>query len=138
MEFFVYSRAAIERVAPHDVSHWIVSITSRPDDIARIPTNEHTFEIIRLSFLDVGTDEPGAMNDADARAILDAFERHRHHAERVIAHCDAGRSRSPGVALALARLSGGSEDDLLRRYAPNTHVVETILRVAKERQSERR
>lgn len=133
----MYSRAAIERVAPHEEPHLIVSITSRMDDVARIPTNEHTLEIVRLVFLDVPGHLPVAMTDEDAERILDALERHRSVVERVVVHCDAGVSRSPGVALALAQLTGGSTDEIRERYRPNPHVVETLLRVAARRERER-
>ncbi|MDI3282146.1 hypothetical protein [Polyangium sp. 15x6] len=41
MEIFVYSRGAVERVAPHDVPHVIISISSSEDDQARIPASPH-------------------------------------------------------------------------------------------------
>lgn len=119
----MYSRAAIERIAPHDVPHLIVSITSRADDLARLPTNEHTLEVVRLSFLDVDAASAGAMTTDDARAILAAFDRHRGALERVVAHCDAGMSRSPAVAIALARRAGEDDAELVRRYRPNAHVL---------------
>ncbi len=123
MDFFVYSRAVIERIAPHDVPHLIVSITSRADDLARLPIDEHTLEVVRLSFLDVGAGAPGAMTAEDARAILAAFDRHRGGLARIVAHCDAGMSRSPAVAIALARRAGQDDTELVRRYRPNSHVI---------------
>jgi predicted protein tyrosine phosphatase len=130
VELFVYSRAAVERVAAHDVPHWIVSITSSVEDRARIPTNGHTLEVVRVTFLEVGAGEPGAMTDDDARSIVDVFRRHRAVAERVVLHCDAGVSRSPGVAIALARLAGVDESALAKRYRPNAHVITTMARAA--------
>jgi hypothetical protein len=38
-DLFVYSRAAIERIAPHEAPHVVISITSSPDDTARIPAS---------------------------------------------------------------------------------------------------
>ena len=133
MEFFVYSRAAIERIAPHDVPHLIVSITSSIDDIARLPENEHTLGVVRLVFLDVPAHLPAPMTSDDAAEILDAFARHRDRIERVIVHCDAGVSRSPAVAVALARIAGQDDRDLLARYRPNPHVLETMTREAARR-----
>ena len=133
MEFFVYSRAAIERIAPHDVPHLIVSITSSIDDVARLPENEHTLGVVRLVFLDVPAHLPAPMTSDDAAEILDAFVRHRDRIERVIVHCDAGVSRSPAVAIALARIAGQDDRELLARYRPNPHVLETMAREATRR-----
>ncbi len=36
IDLYVYSRAAIEMVQPHEVPHVIISITSAPDDLARL------------------------------------------------------------------------------------------------------
>ncbi len=130
LDFFIYSRAAIERLPAHDVPHLIISITSAEDDVARIPAGPHTLELIRLSFLDVAEGQPGAMTEEHAMKILAAFERHRPPLERVVLHCDAGVSRSPGVALALATLVGADTTEIGRRYAPNRHVVHTLLRAA--------
>jgi predicted protein tyrosine phosphatase len=130
LDFFIYSRAAIERLPVHDVPHLIISITSAAEDVARVPEGPHTLELVRVSFLDVAEGQPGAMTEAHAASILAAFERHRGRLERVVLHCDAGVSRSPGVALALATLVGADSTEIRRRYAPNGHVVQTILRAA--------
>lgn len=126
MDFFVYSRAAIERSAAHDVPHVVISITSSSDDVARVATNEHTLEVVRLVFLDVPAHLPVAMSVEDATRILDAVARHRARLARVVVHCDAGVSRSPAVALGLARWLGVPEGDLATRYRPNPHVLETM------------
>lgn len=134
MEVFVYSRAAIERVPAHEVPHLVVSITSSADDVARIPTSEHTREVVRLVFLDVGAGSPGAMTDADAVRILDAVERVASRIDRLVVHCDAGVSRSPAVALALARHLGLDTTELERRFPrANAHVLETMTRASSAR-----
>lgn len=59
VEWFVYGRAAIERVAPHDVPHVVVSITSAADDVARIPRSGACRGIPRLMFADIDVAVPG-------------------------------------------------------------------------------
>jgi predicted protein tyrosine phosphatase len=136
LDVWVYSRAAIERVAAHDVPHLIVSITSALDDVAPVPTNEHTLEVLRLVFLDVPAHLPVAMTDEDADTILDAIDRHRARLARVIVHCDAGVSRSPAVAIGIARYLGVDDAELCARHRPNPHVLDTMER-ATERSARR-
>ena len=50
VEFFVYSRRAVEAVRPHEVPHVIISITSSSEDVARLRANEQCRGILRLSF----------------------------------------------------------------------------------------
>ena len=56
---------------------------------------------------------------------------HRAKVERSIVHCDAGKSRSPGVAAALARVLDGDDASYFGgRYTPNARVYRTLLEVA--------
>jgi len=48
MEFFVYSRRAMEAVAPHELPHIVISITSGPEDVARLRSNERCKGVLRL------------------------------------------------------------------------------------------
>jgi predicted protein tyrosine phosphatase len=57
-----------------------------------------------------------------AREIWDFVLRHRD-VERVVIHCDAGISRSPAVAAALARVLNGDDVEFFAgRYRPNMRV----------------
>src|SRR5690606_9309143 len=64
VEIFVYSRAAIERVPPHDVPHIVISITTTEDDRARIPSSPHCKGVLRLVFHDA--DAPTATSSEEA------------------------------------------------------------------------
>lgn len=137
MDFFVYSRGAFESLTPHDVPHVIISITTTIDDPARIPESEHTRGVLRLVFPDLDLPAPDAPKDifglAHANAIWDFVEAHRDHVDRIILHCDAGISRSPGVAAALAKCLTGDDADYFRRYRPNMRVYRTLLEVWHQR-----
>lgn len=132
MEFYVYSRQAIERVEPHEVPHVVVSITSSLHDQARIPRNEHTLDVLRLTFPDADRPtelfpEESLFSLAHAEAIWDLLARHEGVAQRVIVHCDAGYSRSPGVAAALSKALHDDDEDFFRRYHPNRRVYRLVL-----------
>ena len=131
MDLLVYSRGAIERLPPHEVSHVIISITTTSDDVARVPIGERCREVLRLSFLDADVLPPDGSGRLfgvdDAQAILSLLDRQREHVERIVLHCDAGLSRSPAVAAALAVCLGQSDQPFFRRYRPNMRVYRTLL-----------
>ncbi len=139
VEWFVYSRGAIERVAPHDVPHVVISITSAADDVARIPRSSACRGVLRLSFADIDeADGDLTLFSAEhAVEILEFVFKHRRSIERVVLHCDAGLSRSPGVAAAVARIMGDDDVTFFRRHWPNGHVYRTLLETF-ERERERR
>jgi predicted protein tyrosine phosphatase len=62
-----------------------------------------------------------------ARAIL-AFINAYPNAERIVVHCDAGLSRSPGVAAALAKIHNGDDSEFFKRHSGlNRRVYRMIL-----------
>ncbi len=101
------------------------------DDQARLPTSDASLGVLRLVFPDrdePGTDDPSAIFGTEhARAIWDFMERHLEGLERVVVHCDAGVSRSPGVAAALAKCLDGDDAEFFRRYRPNMRVYRTLV-----------
>ena len=130
MEILVYSRGAIERLPPHDVPHVIVSITTTSDDEAELPIDEHCKGVLRLAFLDAESlpaDAPGQFTSQQASAICVFVQKHRLNVRRIVVHCDAGVSRSPAVAAALAVCLGKSDEEFFRRYRPNMFVYRCLL-----------
>ena len=142
MEFFVYSRPAIERVPAHDVPHVIISITTTADDEARIPPSPQCRATLRLVFLDAdqpgdGFPESALFSNEHADRVWNFVLDHRPHIARIILHCDAGVSRSPGVAAALAKVLVGDDSEFFNRYHPNRRVYTTLLSRYRERFGER-
>jgi predicted protein tyrosine phosphatase len=129
MQFFVYSRRAIEALAGHDVPYVVISITTTADDVARVPPSRLCRGVLRIAFADIDRPLSGAvMFDAShARAICAFISEHRGSIERIIVHCDAGFSRSPAVAAAIAKCLGEDDAEFFRRYQPNMHVYQTLL-----------
>jgi predicted protein tyrosine phosphatase len=134
MEIFVYGRSAIEAVKPHDVPHIIISITSGPNDVARLRTTQACRGILRLFFLDadVPSDrhaEADLFSEEQAARVWSFVLQHRAQIERVIVHCDAGMSRSPAVAAAISRALTGDDGKFFGgRYRPNMRVYRTLLK----------
>jgi predicted protein tyrosine phosphatase len=137
-EFYIYSRDAIEAIAPHDVPHIIVSIRT-PEDPKPVvlPINEHTLKIVPLQFHDLNDAamihveikeqyEAECFQPKHARQILAAVKAYPE-AKALVVHCDAGLSRSPAVAAALSKILVGDDTYFFKRYLPNSRVYRTIL-----------
>ena len=133
VELFVYSRSAIASVRPHDAPHVIISITSHESDVASLRTNASCAGVLRLSFVDAETPSDQYAEDAlfspnHATKIWDFVYDHRPRIERILAHCDAGVSRSAAVAAAIARVFNGDDAEFSSgRYRPNPRVYRMLL-----------
>jgi predicted protein tyrosine phosphatase len=130
MNVIVYSRGAIERVPPQEVPHVIISITSAPSDVARLPASPLTRAILRLSFADADVAHDAALVLFDrqrARAVAAFVREHREHVALVVVHCDAGLSRSPAVAAAITKWLGEDDTPWFARYRPNMLVYRMLL-----------
>src|SRR5271166_2461267 len=127
MEFYVYSRYMIESIKPHrEVSHVIISITTTDKDTAKLPICEQTIGVLRLSFLDSDGGANSITNE-QAISIRDFIVGLKDGLGRVIVHCDAGWSRSPAVAAALAKHFNNDDAEFFTRYRPNMLVYRKVL-----------
>jgi predicted protein tyrosine phosphatase len=133
MDFFVYSRNALDAARPHEVPHIIISITSSPDDVARLRANKTCRGVLRVSFpdADVPSDQHAEgvlFSREQAMKVWTFVQQHLPEIERIIVHCDAGVSRSPAVAAALARVLNDDDAEFFGgRYRPNMRVYRTLL-----------
>lgn len=68
------------------------------------------------------------MTDEDGVRIRDFLERNSN-IQSIIVHCDAGQSRSAGVAAAILKAKTGSDMQIFKRafYKPNMHCYRITL-----------
>lgn len=134
----VYSRQMIELIQPYEDPHVIVSIRTPEDPhMVRLPFSAHTLAVLHLQFHDLNDAalahvevrdqyEAQCFNRDHARQVLQLVKEFPK-AERLIVHCDAGLSRSPGVAAAVSKILTGDDSQFFKRYSPNSRVHRTIL-----------
>jgi predicted protein tyrosine phosphatase len=131
-EIRVLSREAAERYEPQtaEVCISISDPTAAPAQLSGAFT-----AVLRLAFNDIAT--AAAQGDGDilfatehAEAILQ-FVQQWADAERVVIHCNAGASRSPGIALGLCDVHGWPTAELEAAFpAWNPWVRQVISQLA--------
>jgi predicted protein tyrosine phosphatase len=126
MDVCVLSRDAAERYTPRG-AEICISIGDPEAPPAQLSTN--FLAVLRLGFNDiVEAEQPGDIlfGGEHAGAIVE-FVRQWPQAERLVIHCYAGASRSPGVALGLcARLRWPTEELEREHPAWNRWVRKTL------------
>jgi predicted protein tyrosine phosphatase len=89
--------------------------------------------VLRLTFTDIARPSPFTwdrlFNDDHARRIV-AFAKQWRDVDRIVIHCMAGQSRSPGVAMGLCELFSWDLADLEQQHPLwNTWVRDELVRV---------
>jgi predicted protein tyrosine phosphatase len=125
-EFVVLSREEAELYEPRG-KEICISISDPDASPARV--SSRFAAVLRLNFNDVT--ERGEPSDIlfaedharEIRKFLDAWPK----AERVMVHCNAGVSRSPGVALGLCDIRGWATAALERSYPGWNRLVRSVI-----------
>jgi predicted protein tyrosine phosphatase len=111
----------------------LVSITDKPEII------EHEFRnckgIVRMSFHDLEEPIPGysyTLFDSNmAKQIVNFVKEHKDK-DYIFIHCEAGISRSAGIAAALNKFYNGKDKRYFDKYCPNMLCYNLIMNELKE------
>jgi len=108
----------------------VISVSGPTQTPAALSDDANRVATLRLRCDDIGHYHDPTMpalmyfSTEDAEAVLDFVE--GLHTPRLIIHCEAGISRSRGIAVALAAIYGDSFAHA-EHGMPNPHIVKTIL-----------
>jgi predicted protein tyrosine phosphatase len=125
-KFVVLSREDAERYEPGE-SEVCISIADPNADPARL-SGDFT-AVLRLNFTDIierGEPSDVLFSEHHARAIREFIDSWPD-AARIVVHCHAGMSRSPGVALGLCDIRGWATAELERSHPGWNRLVRTAL-----------
>lgn len=144
MKFMILNREAALDVVPHlVVPNAVISITDPNNKKpAQFAITDFTKDVLYIKCYDVDKSsanffwypdryKEGAFTKEQAVQILDFVEEVKDNIEILVVHCDAGISRSSGVAAALSLIYTGTDKGIFmdKRYVPNMFVYRTILNV---------
>jgi predicted protein tyrosine phosphatase len=128
IKFRIFNRDNIQKIKVN-VSHIIISISDKVENLPSIKEGELCRGILKLAFQD--TDNPHQSNSFTphlARKILRFVKSNLKHVQLIITQCDAGISRSSGTAAALSKIVNGNDKEFFRPpYVPNRLVYKIIL-----------
>ena len=133
-ELLILSRKKAEAYEPSG-REACISITDVGDSPLPVLSSEFV-AVLRVAFSDIdeaSTDPSEVLfNERHARQVMD-FARQWTHVDRIVVHCMAGQSRSPGIALGLCDLFSWEAGDLEERCPFwNPWVRRELVRVGRE------
>lgn len=124
-------------VYPYDPNTILISIESPLATYSReIPDHPNIVEKLTLKFHDIEEvlkDTDGnvynPMSVEQAHEIVEFVGKHYNNIENIVVHCDAGISRSSGVAGAILKHYFGDDSQIFDnpRYMPNMHCYRLVL-----------
>jgi predicted protein tyrosine phosphatase len=110
----------------------IISITDTNKPKAYLHPQPWLKAILRLQFDDVVTEseDKRCIKAEDAHKIKEFVEKYKDSVDRIIVHCKAGTSRSPGIAAAIINVLDGDDMPIFsnREYFPNMKCYREVLR----------
>jgi predicted protein tyrosine phosphatase len=126
IEFWVLSREAAERYEPSGVE---VCISIGDPGAAPAQLSRAFVAVLRLAFNDIVADPAPAdvLFAAEHAGDVLRFVKQWPHVERIIVHCNAGVSRSPGVALGLCDAFGWPVAELEGAFPSWNRLVRSVL-----------
>ena len=132
----VTSRAGVRSVLRElDSSTIVISIYDphkqpefSQEDVRTIP---YLCAVLSLPFWDELSDEHGCMSWEQADEILQFVKNYSPWVSNIVVHCEAGISRSAGVAAAISKILNGNDDYFFdyfhNRFVPNMTCYKRIL-----------
>ena len=105
----------------------IISITDKDNANPTFNKNDTMSGVLKLKFDDV--DDNNGITDSDVQKIIKFIIEHLYNTDLIVVHCEAGISRSSGVAAALSRWMNNDDMWVFEnpRYLPNERCYKSIL-----------
>jgi len=114
-----------------------VSITT-PGDGWPVLNKAKCMDVLQTQFYDAEFKRPEFedkyfFGSEQANQILDFVNGVWNKIDLFMVHCQAGISRSPAIAAAIAKIKYGNDTEFFERYCPNSLVYSMLLRTATDR-----
>jgi len=129
----VSNRIMVE-TTPFEIHHVLISITDPKSSYPLVKASPGRFDILYVQFYDLGEPHPKLkpiFNEEIAGRIWSFVNEYKDKVEAIICHCEAGLSRSPAVAAAIAKVLHGDDSEYFKTFLPNSLVYSTMLNVAR-------
>ena len=127
MNIQVSSRHKVEKTM-YDMPHVIISVTER-NTFADLPKNKQRLGVLQLKFYDIDhkISNYNMFDHYQAREIIEFVEKYKDKVDIIVCQCEAGISRSAGIAAALSKYYNATDDFFFKNYCPNKLVYRILL-----------
>lgn len=118
----------------HDERFGIISVSTPDEDNISIMYKRGLISILHLKFADM--DNELGITDKQVNQIVDhVLTWNKMGVENIIVHCDAGISRSAGIAAAILKYLTGDDSQIFNnsKYIPNMKCYRKVLNAFMER-----
>lgn len=133
MSIKVYNRESLSAYQ-EDQPHVVISINDPNGQPTPLPDNVNRLGLLRMQFhdLDRANDEYifkqyVLFQQPDAKKIWDFVEPYLSKVKCIHVGCEAGISRSAGVAAAISKVLNATDQFYFKRYIPNRRVYSMLL-----------
>jgi predicted protein tyrosine phosphatase len=126
--FQVLGRASAMTTLP-TVPYIHISITDLDALEVTLPENANRIAVLRMTFHDTDTASIG-ITEAQAGEMVAFVKAHEPQVGLIVCNCEAGLSRSAGVAGALAKWLTGDDTPFFKHFVPNRLVYRRVLEAA--------
>ena len=116
---------------PHDFTSAIISITDVDKELNTliVNTDNGVKWVLKVQFDDRDKGEPFCITEKDAEKIAEFVKKTADKVDTIIVHCEAGISRSAGVAAAISKYFFNDDTAIFnnRQYCPNMTCYRYVL-----------
>jgi len=129
MKFLVIPEREIKSYNVKDI-HIIISITAPKTNKAVIPFRPNCLDILYLEFYDLDKKykDYKLISSLDAEKTWKFVTTYKDKISLIICQCEAGISRSAGIAAALSKALNGEDEYFFKHYLPNMLVYNLLLK----------
>lgn len=126
----VLSREAIKHFRT-GIRHVVISVRDPDSDKVRLPVQTSRLDALYLVFHDIdkefSTQKLKIFTEGMSALIWEFLEKYLSKVDLIIVNCEAGISRSAGIAGAISKVINGKDDYYFKYYCSNRLVYRTVL-----------
>lgn len=128
-QFYVLSRPEATGLILEE-PHIVISVTDPGVGDVKLHPDSNVVDVLRLKFYDIDRliDGIQQMTHEQATQIINFVLKHKTNVKTIVCHCEAGFSRSPGIASILCLWLEGTDSPFYKQHQPNSWVRRLLLR----------
>jgi len=136
MEFLITNREKITYLKL-EMPYIVISVREPEKDFPKLREDSNRLGLLQLTFTDLDTKESAKqigqehllIAEDQAKGILAFVSKYFQVIQTIVCQCDAGISRSSGIAAALSKIMNGNDSWIFNsmKYVPNMFVYRMIL-----------